>query len=203
MTDLELVRAAADTYDPAASWDRVWNADGVWMFYRPTVLAFRGSKTPEDWIRDLGALPSYESDIGFVESGFMLGMRGALREWRREYPSVRPWITGHSLGGARAALLAALLVHADFALPQALVTFGAPRPGFFKLRRVLRRGKFPMRAYQNDGDPVPALPPHVCKIMPYIHPETSVPLHVGAGTGTGPLAAHHVRQYVAGIESLG
>lgn len=202
MTDLELVRAAADTYDPAASWDRVWNADGVWMFYRPTVLAFRGSKTPEDWIRDLGALPSYESDIGFVESGFMLGMRGALREWRREYPSVRPWITGHSLGGAHAAIMAAILVSLKGILPQGLVVFGCPRPGFYKLRRTIQAGHFPIRSYRNVGDPVPDVPVPVWKVMPYRQIAKSIVLQAGPAPGdSSPLAAHKMARYVAGLST--
>lgn len=203
MTDLDLVKASADCYNPVGPWDRVWNCAGVWMFYRDGVLAFRGSKTPEDWIRDLDALPDYQSGIGFVQAGFMTGMRTAFAEWRKAYPDVSPWLTGHSLGGAHAAIMGALLMQESSPSPRALVTFGSPRPSFYKMRRLLRSGKFPMRGYANAGDPVPALPPHVALVFPYVHAERMI--HVQADpdpSDTSPFAAHHVRVYVRAIEQL-
>lgn len=202
MTDLDLVNASADCYDPRARWERGWDIDGVLMCYRDGILAFRGSSTPEDWIRDLDAFPSYELGLGFVQSGFMDGMSAVFDAWRSTYPDVRPWITGHSLGGAHAALMTGLLLDDRAPRPQGLVTFGAPRPGFYKLRRLLRSGDFPMRGYAIAGDPVPDLPPFVARIFPYVHPELPIGLNYVSPDGdTSPFAAHRVKAYVDALEA--
>lgn len=202
MTDLELAQAAHECYNPSGAWQNVWITNGVWMGWKPPILAFRGSATPEDWLRDLRAVPAYQSDIGFVEAGFMAGMRDAVLEWRRAFPYVSPWITGHSLGGAHAAIMAAILVSLKGILPQGLVVFGCPRPGFFKLRRTLRAGKFPIRSYRNAGDPVPDVPVPVWRIMPYRQIAKSIMLHAGPAPGdSSPLAAHKMARYVAGLST--
>lgn len=202
MTDLDLAKAALECYAASGDWDRVWITGGVWMGWKPPILAFRGSATPEDWFRDLQAVPSYQFDIGFVEAGFMEGMRDAVREWCRTFPSASPWITGHSLGGAHAAIMAAVLVSLKGILPQGLVVFGCPRPGFYKLRRVIRLGKFPIRSYRNVGDPVPDVPLPVWRIMPYRQIAKPIMLHAGRAAGDGsPLAAHKMARYVAGLSS--
>lgn len=204
MTDLELAQAAAACYEPVgAGWERVWLLGGVWMAYKAPILAFRGSVDAEDWLRDLRAIPAYQSDIGWVHAGFMAGMRDAFMEWRSAFPSTSPWLVGHSLGAAHASILAALLAASGAPLPQGLVVFGCPRPGFFKLRRTIRSGKFPVRVYSNRGDPVPDVPVPFWHLLPYRHPAKPIMLNAGAALGdSSPLAAHHMARYVEGISEL-
>ena len=126
------------------------------------MVAFRGTESFPDWLTNLQAVkdpgPWGKVHEGFQDSflvsalviGKMIGeMRG-----NREI-----WITGHSLGGALAVLLAATLAENSIDVT-GLYTFAAPRVGDRAFARELKRslkGKAHWRVV-NEGDLVPHLP---------------------------------------------
>ena len=123
------------------------------------LVAFRGTESFPDWLTNLQAVkdpgPWGKVHEGFQDSflvsalviGKMIGeMRG-----EREI-----WVTGHSLGGALAVLLAATLAENGIEVA-GLYTFAAPRVGDIAFARELNRslkGKAHWRVV-NEGDLVP------------------------------------------------
>lgn len=123
------------------------------------VVAFRGSSEIGDWLVDLNVSWYNIEGIGHIHNGFMqaLGLqqdtdwpkdlpprpdnhqfayytlRQLLRDIAKENDKARFIITGHSLGGALAALFVTILAfHGESALLkklQAVYTFGQPRAG--------------------------------------------------------------------------
>lgn len=205
--DIELCQAAADCYVPAGKFERTFEVSGVWYATRLSragerIIAFRGTNDPGDVFTDLRAWPVRDPQVGYCEAGFHEGMREALLEWRRWPQSAPAWITGHSLGAARASIAAAILSLLPRHMPLGLVVFGCPRPGFSKLRRIV--GKLTVcRVYSNIDDPVPDVPVPIWHILPYRHPAKPIMLEAGKRAGDdGPFSAHHVSQYQRGLEML-
>ena len=91
------------------------------------VFAFRGTDEPKDAIRDIRILPL----------------------WTRDHKSIE--LTGHSLGGAVALIVGALMVR-DEIPPKQIVTFGAPRCGRLKILDTV-----PVTQYRHGKDIVPVL----------------------------------------------
>lgn len=129
------------------------------------VVVFRGSTTFEDWLRDFDAwIPTAElgRQLGPVHPGFSDGMEDAIISLPSAlFSSSRILLTGHSLGGARAWLAAAMLQRRSIGPLISCVAFGAPRPGFKPLADALL--KTPGRNYRNSGgwgqtDLITALP---------------------------------------------
>lgn len=119
---------------------------------RAVVAAFRGTMEPENWRTNFDGLPLPWGPHGRVHAGF----RAALE---RIWPALLPHLggdtplvyTGHSLGGALAALSSVLR-------PAAVTyTFGAPRVG----TRSFVRGVADASVHRvvHGADVVPTLPP--------------------------------------------
>ena len=75
-------------------------------------------------------------------------------------PNHQLWLTGHSLGGALAVLLAATLLESKLPV-HGLYTFGAPRVGDKRFARTLNaalKGKAANWRVANEGDIVPHVP---------------------------------------------
>lgn len=105
------------------------------------VLCFRGTEKPRDWMDDLRSTPVDFSwlwptlpELGQIHAGFGHALRDA---WGQIIAEVIPnqmkplYITGHSLGGALAALTGAVLA-VSRATPRrvsGIYTFGQPRIG--------------------------------------------------------------------------
>ncbi|KAJ3304834.1 hypothetical protein HDV03_002216 [Kappamyces sp. JEL0829] len=139
------------------------------------VLAFRGTRTLNGWIRDLRfALPDCPFDLapegakvhlGFLEAWNFLkpAIELAFLELVAAYPHSSLLITGHSLGGAVATLAAVDLYSAYFSLPISnrwtVLTVGQPRVGnqIFSNWTDLFPLDFYRVVYENDL--VPHLPP--------------------------------------------
>lgn len=129
------------------------------------IVAFRGTETDalEDWLTDarirFTPFPGGRVHVGFhaalaeVDAAIL----AALAE-----PAVRDlplWVTGHSLGGALAVLLAARLLTDGRAI-RGLYTFGQPRVGdgdFAAHYEPALAGRY--FRFLNGNDPVPRLPP--------------------------------------------
>jgi triacylglycerol lipase len=140
----------------------------VYFVLRDGVLAFRGTEDLDDAIVDAQvlrreyalSLGTFSVPGGHVHAGF-------LRRWEQIRSAVlasitepKPLvITGHSLGGAMAAL-AAIELDA-LRLPVKVVTFGAPRVGDSDFVRLLNHNLPEYTRVENWGDPVPWVPTYI------------------------------------------
>lgn len=198
-TDLALARVCEEAYANTGKWDHAWAFDGTTVFHRVSagvdVIVFRGTCTPEDWIRDAEAFPVWDARLGFVHGGFLCGMSAAL-EAIAVLGSSCLVLTGHSLGGARARILAALLAIAGKPAVRCTV-FGSPRPGFANLARVLQKSGTPLASYRNRNDPVP-LVPYLGGL--YVHPDAWTAVDSAPGAqDLDPLRDHSIALYIASL----
>ncbi len=157
------------------------------------VIVFRGSATERDWLLDFEAFPIAVPGLGKVERGFAKDME-AVCKWVIRHGPACPVITGHSLGGAHAAILAGLMSAGGKKWDQ-LVTFGSPRPGFRQLRSVIRQSGRPVTAYRNGADIVPTVPR---AILWWGYRSFCDWTRIGAGTD--PIMDHLIGNYVRELE---
>jgi hypothetical protein len=209
LRDAAIADLCALIYKPAApiSFDHfdAGEDDGIcWALKKMPgldVVIFRGSVTSLDWIRDFRAL-AIKTRIGHVHDGFYAGMEhmwGDLRPLISQ-PCV---VTGHSLGAARAAVLAALMV-ADGVTPFARVVFGEPKPGLIDLAEVIKA--VPGRSYRNGDERHHDLVTDVPFTLPplqFVHP-TPIIVVTARPSGSlferfGVFAYHHVELYQAAL----
>lgn len=111
---------------------------GAMPQYGMMFIAIRGSQEPEDFLADALWVETAVTDdriFGEMHAGFLLH----ADEISEELPTVAPgcagplagyqiWLTGHSLGGAAATLLAEILKQQGCDIA-GVSTFGSPRPG--------------------------------------------------------------------------
>ncbi len=188
MDDAQLAAIAAEAYGAAPSWCAGdVHALAVNRADFP-IIAVRGTTAdPADWLRDLSALPERDPDLGWCHRGFLDGARALSGAIMASGADLRGAIlVGHSMGGAIALLLAGMLIARNVPV-RAVVAFGAPRCGSWKLRRVLRR--IPLRLYRNGDDPVPDVP-----FLPgfYVHPCALIAVGEPA---LDPIADHAIASY--------
>jgi pimeloyl-ACP methyl ester carboxylesterase len=129
-------------------------------------VAFRGTNEWRDWLTNLNIVVGY-SPLGGVHGGFLraanlfLGPQqdGLLSALRRSQSGRTIWVTGHSLGGAIALLLAAHLEVVEGIHVAGVYTFGQPAVGSLAFRRHLSK-KFPGAIFRfiNSIDAVSDLP---------------------------------------------
>ena len=194
ISDADLCRIVARSYTSATWWAGELSAlytaaDGA------RVIAIPGTKHEiGEWLRDFDAIPTWDRDLGICHRGFR---DGAWELYRRcpltAHDFAGSIIVGHSLGGALALLLAAICAFIEQP-PRAVVTFGAPRCGSWKLRQLLRR--VPLRLYRNGDDPVPDVP-----WMPgiYLHPRALIPIGEAA---FDPLVDHSIAVYRRALDQM-
>jgi hypothetical protein len=203
ISDLELVEACAQTYVtpptmpiPMTGVDcRVSHAsDGG------AIVAFRGSETAEDWVRDFLAWPVDDRahpQLGLCHAGFLdaaLSVVAAVRDVTKGLPW---YVTGHSLGGAIAQGVGALLICARVP-PEAVVTFGAPRFGMEKFANVLQ--SVPVRLYRRGNDVVPTVPWDVPPLLCFL--DAHAPLIVIGQAQRNPFACHAIQGYVDDVRAF-
>lgn len=138
-----------------------------------TVIAFGGSSSTIDWVKNAYALPWYERGMGLCHRGFLLSAR---KVYNHIDPKSLKWpliIGGHSKGGAEATLFAAMMAR-DGIPPAYLYTYGAPKCGGDSLAKALKDVE--IKRFVNGADIVPHLPPDIPFINLYNHPRLSIKL---------------------------
>jgi predicted lipase len=210
--DAAIVALCAEIYQPTAiagAFD-YYDAgidDGIcWAVKRLDgfdVVIFRGSVTRQDWLRDVQAL-AMPSRIGHVHSGFYAGIEHMWADLRPilSQPAI---ITGHSLGAARADVLAALMA-VDGVPPVARVVFGEPKPGLLDFAKLITG--IPGRSYRNGDNTHHDLITDVPFSFPpeqYVHPTPIIPVccrPTGDLFSTmGVFAYHHIGLYETALAS--
>lgn len=206
ISDKDLARACVDAYAPGAL--PTWNTDNVHVFLTMqdgyTVIAFKGSASPQDWWRDFdafvigGGVDSHDAagklikhqDLGLVHAGFFGDVSAVFADILAGLPPDPIIVTGHSKGAAESLIFAALLRAATDRVVAKVSTFGTPHPGAL--------GGFldgiPGTDYRNCSDPVCAVPPY----LP--HPRDMRDIHVRPMPDDpwGLFAAHHIPLYLEG-----
>jgi hypothetical protein len=198
MTDYQLAQLQLAVYgqwDPHWDWfgagEIVYGAkriDGI------TNVVFRGSEVLLDFLRDLRAVPDpfAHRGLGPVHSGFFDGME---RVWGELWHYTQgPWrVAGHSLGAARSAILAGLMV-LNGTPPVERVVWGEPLSGFQQLATLI--GNIPTRSYRNGGehdhDPFTDLPEPIPPLFDYVRASPLIDISVRPDFGLS-LDWHHIR----------
>jgi len=169
--DLELVQACSDTYVlpptlpvPATGTNaRVTKAtDGT------LIVAFRGSVTVEDWVRDFVCFPIITREhpqFGFCHAGFLDGAQNVIDAIADAIGNAPWYATGHSLGGALALGVAALMVTRGRA-PLRTTTFGAPRFGMAQFVKFM--APYVVDQYRRGNDIVPEVPRDVPPLFAFL-----------------------------------
>ena len=128
------------------------------VIVRDNVFAFRGTDEPWDAVRDLRILPIWTRELGWCPAGFLRAAKRLMPKclsecMDRDIEKEDIVLTGHSLGGAVALIVGALMVRDEVNI-QEIVTFGAPRCGRLKIL-----DNTPVTMYRHGKDIVPMVPP--------------------------------------------
>ncbi len=145
----------------AFAYAAIKDADGVLVFrgtqaMRPGDAPRKFKQVVSDWMID-AAFARTEEGAGLAHGGFARTLAVLWPQLQALLPQAqRWWVTGHSLGGALAALAALRVAQSTHTLAGA-VTFGQPRTGDAALVAALDR--LPLVRVVNACDLVPDLPP--------------------------------------------
>lgn len=123
-------------------------------------IAIKGSNDLSDFVHDADFFPHFaNAEMGYVHSGFYDGMQAVVDAIIKHYPQHEYSITisGHSLGGSRAALLGAELVRANYIVEE-IYMFEPARPGFGTLAKYLQQHVKTLIVTKNGDDEVPDMP---------------------------------------------
>ena len=202
LTHAALAEIAATVYRP--EWSGVVAGDVRYALLPrdgELVVAVPGTHPADalDWLRDARFLPVRVRGVGLVHEGFGRGARAA---WVKMAPDVGTThdvvtFTGHSLGGALAACLAATHAYERPGVPFRLVTFGQPRCAFLNpwFHGLLAAGVERV-AYGRKGDLVPDLP-----FWPFYTHGARLK-RIGASVGDA-IEDHSIDRYAADLKALG
>ncbi|MGA8613936.1 MAG: lipase family protein [Xanthobacteraceae bacterium] len=161
------------------------------------VVAFRGSVTAEDWARDFICAPVMDREdpqLGLCHAGFLDGAGSVVAAISAAVGNNRCYLTDHSLGGALALGVGALLACSGKSL-DAIVTFGAPRYGMAKFVAALQ--PIVVRQYRRGNDPVPLVPFDVPPFLQFL--DARDPLIAIGVAQRDPFACHAIAGYVVDV----
>ena len=151
-------------------------------------LAVEGTKEKTDWITNLKFLFKNKSR----HRGFLSNAERTLTDFYCNggtLPEDRILIlTGHSLGGATATMLAELLNKRFPGL--LLVTFGSPRPGGRKFRDRMKNIEH--YRFVHGDDVVPKTPPH---LSGYVHTTEEINLIDEDDSFADGVSDHNISEY--------
>lgn len=194
MTDKELAGICQALYSLASPLSLGGIAYSITETATEWVLCPRGSKSPEEWLEDFMALPVW-TRLGMVHSGGWLGMEELYAAVKplAQASSKKIYLTGHSLGGGHAQLLAGLFILDSIQIE--LVTFAAPRFAWANLYRLFEKSGIVRRNYRFRNDPVTEV-----ALLPY---ELAVPLSPLDGPTEADnfanLRDHSISNYLAAL----
>lgn len=204
----QLATLCGQLYDPITPgvFTKTWDTNnvivGLAKIGEQDVLVMRGTEADhiDDWLRDFTAVPEWHPQLGYCHTGFLIGMDDVFAEVRSV--AVNPIITGHSLGGARARILAGLYAYNNN--PYVSVTvFGSPKPAFMNLARILEKSGKPHTSYRNRNDVVPTVPLTLPPFLDFVHTEQWAMLNAApAIDNLAPLRDHACDLYISGTRSL-
>lgn len=167
------------------------------------IIAFRGSREPLDFITDAKFMfKSAWVGAGKVHRGFIggtLAVMAEIKELLRTAPRTpqRVVLTGHSLGGARAILAAAMLDNDGVPVTD-VITFGAPRVGDAAFRNYYDEELHDdTLRFEAEGDPIPWTPPWL--LNGYRHVGRAVYLKNDGRMTVDPLLFEHVGPFAAAM----
>ena len=198
MTPLDAVRACSQIYGaPPAGFADILSVDGIIAGTMPlpggVAVVFRGSETLEDWFRDLDAAMVDIPGVGDVHQGFSVGMERFMSDVFPAFTG-RIVLAGHSLGAARACILAGMLAPFDISVDE-LHLFGCPRPGGRELARIVNQNVRHIESYRNGRDPVPLVPDLADLYVPVAEP-TAISFQ---GDPEDPFADHFIANYMRAV----
>lgn len=200
ISDLECAQRCAATYADAPTLPVPDTGTDCCVTTEPdgtVVVAFRGSTTAEDWARDFVCAPIEDREhpqLGHCHAGFLDGAQSIVCEVQTAIGGKPFVVTGHSLGGALALGVGALLLCAGRAAA-AIVTFGAPRFGMAKFVGAI--SSLPVRQYRRGNDPVPLVPFDVPPLLQFL--DARDPLLAVGVAQRDPFACHSITGYVADV----
>jgi len=200
IADLACVQACAATYTVAPTLPVPVTGTDCCITAAPdgtVIVAFRGSVTAEDWARDFICAPVEDRahpQLGPCHAGFLDAAESIVGEVAAAIGDKRFEVSGHSLGGAVALGVGALLVLVK-KLPLAIVTFGAPRFGMQPFVDALHA--VPVRQYRRGNDPVPTVPFDVPPVLEFL--DARDPLIEVGQAQRDPFACHAIAGYVADV----
>lgn len=163
-------------------------------------VAFRGSITAEDWLRDFIAAPIKSRDhpqLGRCHAGFLDAAESMIDPVLKAVGDQPLYLIGHSLGGAVAQGVAALCLLAG-KKPEAVVTFGSPRFGGSDFVNLLL--PIPIRLWHRGNCPVVILPFDVPPLMQFY--DARVPLLKCGVAQSDIFLCHNISGYVQDIALL-
>lgn len=207
MSPLDICQYARGIYDPvpAGMFASVLAHDGVVAGLAKVgdtwVVALRGSANMDDWVHDFAAIPVWHRQLGFCHAGFLDEMDDVFAAVRAVV-SGKVVITGHSLGGARARILAALFAYNGIPV-DTLCVFGSPKPAFTNLARIIQKSGMTHLSYRNRNDIVPSVPLTIEPFLDFVHTEDWMALNAEPSeTNLEPLRDHSIDLYIQGLSTV-
>jgi hypothetical protein len=209
-SDIDLVNFSSAVYNPQPNgyWDVLDPGpdDNIYWSLKKTagfdIITFRGSITAHDWLDDIRAIP-YVTRIGTVHKGFYDGMEHMWNDVKKSITQPA-CVTGHSLGAARADILAGLMT-VDGMPPVKLSVFGEPKPGFEDFGKLIN--SIPGTSYRNGNatfkDIVTEVPITLRPFDAFVHRKKLVDVDAEPMPNTlddlSVFAFHHIELYVAAV----
>lgn len=160
LRDVHVVQDAKDNFQGLVGFSALYGA---------VVVAFRGSMDVRNWIDNLTFFKkrAYTQFPGVsVHEGFYWAYRSVaddvtarVKVLRQQHPHAPLLVTGHSLGGAVAAICAFEMKYIEKQPVRQLYTFGKPRVGNGDFSALLRNSSMEVYRVTHFRDVVPHLPP--------------------------------------------
>jgi hypothetical protein len=145
---------------------------GVDSTNQRVVIAFKGTNQTKDWISDIEGFVLADNceiegvSIGLIHKGFcqyynslvVMGLTDVIQSTVSSFPDYEILVTGHSLGGAAAAVCSGDLI-TRFGYAPTLYTFGEPRTGDYDFSLTIGEKTSGVYRVVHNRDIIPHLPP--------------------------------------------